>query len=373
MDKKLQPFKEREYKLIENLGNGAIGSVRLLKDESVDELFACKKYEPSPFCDGVDFFDYFKKEIKLMHLLYHKNVVRFFNYSLYPERNTGYIFMEYIDGVPIDSYIAKNTQSINSLFEQAVDAFIHIHSIGILHRDIKPSNILVTADGTLKVIDFGFGKITNTSECDSNNSISLAGMYDRPDDYKEYSYSTDLYFIGQLFQGLINDYQIKSFKYNEVLTKMCSKKPSMRIDSFIGVHRAMTTLISNDSSFNESELKAYREFANLITSIVVSIYDDSKYIYDIDQIIFKLSKAYSTCNLEEYIPDYSKIIFSLINGGYRQDRRHKYCYSIEILSNFLQLLSSASKIKRDIIMNNLWGRLDTIERVTNPANDNLPF
>ena len=57
MENKIIPFvRQKNYILVSNLGMGSIGDVRLLKDEMIDEIFACKKYAPSTFVDGKDFF-----------------------------------------------------------------------------------------------------------------------------------------------------------------------------------------------------------------------------------------------------------------------------------------------------------------------------
>lgn len=372
MEKKIIPFiRQKDYVLVGNAGFGATGDVRLLKDEMIDEVFACKKYAPSPFVDGNDFFEYFKKEIKLLYLLYHKNVVRVFSYHMYPEQNTGYIIMEYIEGEKIDKYIADNPNAIDFLFEQIIDAFIHIHSVGILHRDIKPSNILVTPDGVLKIIDFGFGKRTDIDETHGENSLSLAGMYDRPNDYKEYSFSTEVYFVGQLFRGLVTDHQIQSFKYNDILDKMCSKNPDNRVDSFIGVYRLMTEVKAFSYEFEQEELDTYRRFASSFSNVVSKIYDDAKYETNIDEIIRKLEICYQNSILEEHIQNSSKIVSPFINGGYQYLK--KELVPIYILGDFINLLKNGSIIKRKIILNNLWERLDQKERKINPTHDDLPF
>lgn len=372
MEKKIIPFiRQKDYVLVGNAGIGATGDVRLLKDEMIDEVFACKKYALSPFVDGNDFFEYFKKEIKLLYLLSHKNVVRVFSYHMYPEQNTGYIIMEYIEGEKIDKYIADNPNAIDSLFEQIIDAFIHIHSVGILHRDIKPSNILVTPDGILKIIDFGFGKRTDIDEAHEENSLSLAGMYDRPNDYKEYSFTTEIYFVGQLFRGLVTDYQIQSFKYNEILDKMCSKNPENRINSFIAIYRLMTDVKVSSYEFAEEELNTYRQFANYFSNITSKIYNDAKYETDVDEIIRKLEVCYQNSILEECIQNSSKVISPFIIGGYLYSK--KELFPIYIVRDFISLMKTGSTIKRRIVLNNLWERLDQKERKVNPAHDDLPF
>ena len=371
MEKKIIPFiRQKDYVFVGFAGIGATGDVRLLKDEMIDEIFACKKYAPSPFADGGDFFDYFKKEIKLLYLLYHKNVVRVYSYYMYPEQNTGYILMEYIEGKNIDKYIADNPNTIDSLFEQIIDAFIHIHSVGILHRDIKPSNILVTSDGVLKIIDFGFGKRSGIDEVQEENSLSLAGMYDRPNDYKEYSFKTEVYFVGQLFRGLVTDHQIQSFKYNEILDLMCSKNPDNRINSFIEIYRLMTEVKASSYEFEQEELVIYRNFATYFSNISSKIYFDAKYETDVDEIVRKLEICYQNSILEEHIQDTSKIISPFINGGYKffSDK----VFPVYILGNFIKYIKNTSIVKKRIILNNLWERLDQKGRTYDTQND-LPF
>src|SRR5690606_15658456 len=105
------------------------------------------------------YFNYFLDEIKLLHKIYHKNIVRVFNYYLYPEQMTGYILMEFVKGQNIDEYISENPDRLSDLFVQIINGFTYLEENKILHRDIRPDNILVTVDGVTKIIDFGFGKL----------------------------------------------------------------------------------------------------------------------------------------------------------------------------------------------------------------------
>src|SRR4051812_22579916 len=80
------------------LGRGACGETVLLYDDVIDETFVCKKYAPMQSQFKETLFANFVREIKLLHLLNHSNVVRVFNYYLYPNAFTGYILMEYVQG-----------------------------------------------------------------------------------------------------------------------------------------------------------------------------------------------------------------------------------------------------------------------------------
>tara|TARA_B100001063_G_scaffold241957_1_gene269765 strand:- start:341 stop:577 length:237 start_codon:yes stop_codon:yes gene_type:complete len=76
---------------------------------AVDEIIEFTRKKPFKL---EEYFDNFKSEIKLLHLLYHKNIVRIFNYYLYPEHTTGYIIMEYIDGKRIMEQLKSTFKSV---------------------------------------------------------------------------------------------------------------------------------------------------------------------------------------------------------------------------------------------------------------------
>jgi serine/threonine-protein kinase len=179
-----------------------------------------------------------------MHKLFHKNIVRIFNYYLYPSQVTGFILMDFIEGTDIASYLASSPEDINSVFAQTIEAFTYLEINNILHRDIRPKNILVTRDRIVKIIDFGFGKQAFADD-DFDKSISLNWLYEKPDDFEGsiYDFKTEIYFIGKLFEGIIKDYSITGFKYNDTLRKMIVKSHDERIDSFETVRENIT----NDS------------------------------------------------------------------------------------------------------------------------------
>lgn len=171
--KKIIEFlRTKDFKFIRNIGQGGTGKTVLLKDEYINESFVCKKYS-SYYKEHRDaFFKNFVDEIKILHKLYHRNIVHVFNYYLYPEQKTGYILMEYIQGEDIKGYLQNNPHRLNDIFVQIINGFNYLELNGILHRDIRPENILVSDDGFVKIIDFGFGKEINFDE-DFDKSITL--------------------------------------------------------------------------------------------------------------------------------------------------------------------------------------------------------
>jgi len=116
-------IRQKDYTFIRNIGRGATGAAILLKDELIDQLFVCKKYQPAMGIEPAEYYSKFVNEIKMMYLLNNRNVVRIYNYYLYPKQYTGYILMEYIDGNSIGDYISKNPEKIDDIFIQTVNGF----------------------------------------------------------------------------------------------------------------------------------------------------------------------------------------------------------------------------------------------------------
>jgi len=73
-------IRSKDFILVKSLGQGACGKTVLLKDDIITEYFVCKKYSPYHSKHKEQLFKNFVQEIKLLHLIYHENIVRVFNY-----------------------------------------------------------------------------------------------------------------------------------------------------------------------------------------------------------------------------------------------------------------------------------------------------
>ena len=183
-DDPIKFLRRKDYKFVRELGEGACGKTVLLHDDLIGEDFACKKYSPQFEGDRQTLFTNFIQEIKLLYQISHQNIVRVFSYYLYPDKVTGYIVMEFVDGSDIGTYLKKAPEKANELFLQAIHGFSYLEARRILHRDIRPANLLVREDGVLKIIDFGFGKHVQDSE-NLGKSISLNWLCDPPQEFAD--------------------------------------------------------------------------------------------------------------------------------------------------------------------------------------------
>jgi len=375
MPNKIVEFlRKKDFQLLEELGQGACGKTVLLYDDVINEKFVCKKYEPYYSQHKESLFKNFIQEIKLLHLIHHKNIVRVFNYYIYPDYLTGYILMEYIEGSDIESYLSVNPENLNETFLQVIDGFSYLESNNILHRDVRPFNIMVTEDNVVKIIDFGFGKKV-IKNADFDKSITLNWWCEPPPEFNDeiYDYKTEIYFVGKLFEKIIREKEIESFKYKSILNRMCNSSYNDRTDSFFEIKKNILSDEFVEIEFTWSEKEDYRTFSNNLYDAISKIKQGTRYYDDIDKIQSNIEELYKSVMLEEYVPSNNLIIKCFINGSYYFNKNHHI--HVKDIKSFIELLRSCSKEKRNIILSNIYTKLDALDRFAEEDgfDDDIPF
>ena len=374
-DRIVEFVRKKDLIFVKELGQGACGKTVILHDAVIDEDFVCKKYAPIHEPLKQELFANFVREIKLLHILNHPNVVRVFNYYLYPDQLAGYILMELVNGKDIEEYLTLNPEQINQIFLQTVDGFNHLEKNEILHRDIRPQNILVSDDGVAKIIDFGFGKRVATKQ-DFDKSISLNWWCDLPLEFADqtYNYTTEVYFVGKLFEKIILEAGIEQFSYKGILSRMCAKDPSQRINSFSKIEQEILAGKFVDIPFTEDELSAYRDFASDLSSVISKVEQSAKYFDSPQDIEKKLEDAYRKVMLEDRLPSNTLVIRCFLNGSYYFSNR--VFMEVANLRRFIELLRSCSREKKSIVLSNIFARLDASPRYQEEIKhegDDIPF
>lgn len=368
----------KHFKFIRELGSGGTGVTNLFKDETTDTFFAIKKYQPS---DGnieheEEYYNRFVDEIKILFQLSHPNIVRVYNYYLYPQSTLGYLQMEYIEGVTIDEYVETNFVDLNNLFHSTIDAFVCLEKNNILHRDIRPANIMVDNSGQIKVIDFGFGKILNSNN--SENSILLNWpATEHPNEveyHNDYTVQTEIYYLGYLFRKLLKENSINDFKFANILEKMCETNIKNRYESFeeISVEIAKGMLLTLE--FSESEKRTYKSMAENLSSIIKNFTSKFSPVTDANEVLTNLEDILKSNILEEVVQNNSLLINAFVNNGYSYSTKIRV--SVNVIEKFYKLFLNSNFQKRKIILENLKSRLSQIENKTQPfdiSDDDLPF
>lgn len=146
------------YRLLRVLGEGGMGVVWLAQREDLDNLVAVKVLRHGWLSPARS--ERFAREQRLLARLNHPLIARLYDADSLPD-GTPWFVMEYVDGVPITEYCRRGGKTIRErleVFGSICEAVQYAHGLAIIHRDLKPSNILVTAEGNVKLLDFGIAK-----------------------------------------------------------------------------------------------------------------------------------------------------------------------------------------------------------------------
>ncbi len=206
------------YTLERPLGEGGMGAVWLGRrsDGRFEGKVAVKFLNLALLALGGA--ERFAREGSMLARLTHTNIARLLDAGVATSAAAGgqpYLVLEYVEGVPIDHYCDSNRLSIEKrlrLFHEVLAAVAHAHTNLILHRDLKPSNILVTAQGQVKLLDFGIGKLLAEQDtaASATELTQLAGRAFTPDyaapeqvQGKDVTTATDVYALGVLLYQLL--------------------------------------------------------------------------------------------------------------------------------------------------------------------------
>jgi len=369
----------QKYKVVKKLGEGACGQTLQIRDDDIGSDFVVKKYHPvvSKSTD-VTFFsellNRFKDEARILFKINHPNIVRIFNFFDYRDYETSYIVMEMILGENIQQYTSKNPAELATLFEKTIEGFAHLENKQILHRDIRPDNIIVSETGEPKIIDFGFGKDLAAEKVD-DKSISLNWWCPVPPEFNEkiYDFQTEVYFVGKLFEQIMQENSLTDFKYVNIVAQMCRPDRNQRPKKFSIVRNNIVSGQFEELEFNDRDIQNYRYFSNNISNILIRVDGGCRYNNEISDVLGELESLYRKTMLEEVLPNPAKITQVFLKGGFRYNSNYEF--PVEILKDFIQLLRGLSNDKRMIVLSNLFSKLDAIDRhwPEHGSDEEIPF
>lgn len=149
------------YEIREIIGVGGMAVVYKAYDNIDDRIVAIKILKEE-FLANEEFRRRFKNESKAIAVLSHPNIVKVYDVSLGDKLQ--YIVMEHVEGITLKEYIEQQGiipwKEAVHFATQILRALQHAHDKGIVHRDIKPQNIMLLANGTIKVTDFGIARFS---------------------------------------------------------------------------------------------------------------------------------------------------------------------------------------------------------------------
>jgi serine/threonine-protein kinase len=165
------------YTLERLLGAGGMGSVWLARraDGRFEGRVAVKFLNLASLSASGQ--ERFRREGSLLARLTHPSIARLIDAGV-TSGGQPYLVLEYVEGQPIDAFVrgrALPREELLRLFLQVLAAVAHAHANLVVHRDLKPSNILVSADGEVKLLDFGIAKLVDSEAGHERTALTLEG------------------------------------------------------------------------------------------------------------------------------------------------------------------------------------------------------
>jgi TolB-like protein len=162
------------YRMVEQIGQGGMGVVWKAVDTTLDRDVAIKIL-PDEFAADTMRLARFEREAKILASLNHPEIASI--YSLHEAEGLRFLAMEIVEGEVLTRRIPKDGMSLDDLLAIVIplsDAVALAHQRGITHRDLKPDNVMITADGRVKVLDFGLAKLADRSSLDGHTQAATA-------------------------------------------------------------------------------------------------------------------------------------------------------------------------------------------------------
>mgnify|MGYP001455621754 CR=1 FL=1 len=162
MDNLIGKRLDGRYSIESLVGVGGMANVYRGTDLKTGNQIAVKVLKDE-FLDNEELVRRFKNESKAISILSHPNIVKVYDVSVTDKLQ--YIVMEYVDGITLKEYLKQRGGALTwketvHFATQILSALQHAHSKGIIHRDVKPQNIMLLADGSIKMMDFGIARFS---------------------------------------------------------------------------------------------------------------------------------------------------------------------------------------------------------------------
>ncbi len=195
---------------VRRIGAGGMGEVWLAErsDGEFEQRAAVKQLAwPTP-----GLLQRFRQERQILARLQHPDIAHLIDGGV-DDHGAPYLVMEYVEGVPITQYVRDNALDLRArlrLFLRVCSAVQYAHQNLVVHRDLKPANIFVTADGTLKLLDFGIAKVLATTDEAAQTQTAarlLTPDYAAPEQFSggAITTATDVYALGVVLYELLAD------------------------------------------------------------------------------------------------------------------------------------------------------------------------
>jgi eukaryotic-like serine/threonine-protein kinase len=195
------------YQIVGELGKGAMGVVYKATDPNIGRTVAIKTLHfELQGAESEEMLARFRNEARAAGVMNHGNVITV--YDAGEQDGMFYIAMEFVAGQTLQDLLKRENalplEVVTSIARQVCSGLEYAHARGIIHRDIKPANIMITADGTVKIMDFGIAKFGGTLMTTTGQVVGTPN-YMSPEQVKDEAVDarTDVFSVGVLLYEML--------------------------------------------------------------------------------------------------------------------------------------------------------------------------
>ena len=198
------------YRIVGQLGRGGMGVVYRATDPRLKRTVAIKLLPPDLTRDETA-KQRFLQEAQAASALDHRNICTIYEINKTDEGQL-YLVMAHYEGETLKERIARGPLDLNDAIDiatQVGQGLAEAHGAGIVHRDIKPANLMVTTDGTVKILDFGVAKLVGTGGVTQTATTAGTVAYMSPEQARgeELDPRTDLFSLGSVLYEMVTGRQ----------------------------------------------------------------------------------------------------------------------------------------------------------------------
>jgi serine/threonine-protein kinase len=200
------PFRVGKYEVVEQLGEGGMGTVYRAYDTVLERMVALKTLHAAGGFEETS-RRRFLREARSVARLQHPNIITVFDFGEVEERP--FIAMELLAGTPLDEAVedGRVTSLAGKLriVEQLCRGLGYAHSQGVIHRDVKPSNVFLLEDETVKLLDFGIAFLEGGTVTTDRGTVLGTPNYMAPEQFKSegVDHRVDVWSVGVILYELL--------------------------------------------------------------------------------------------------------------------------------------------------------------------------
>ena len=194
------------YQIVSQLGSGGMGVVYTATDPRLKRTVAIKLLPPDLTRDEAA-KQRFLQEAQAASALDHPNICTIFEINETPDGQL-YLVMAHYEGETLKDRIARGPLDVDDAIDiatQVGEGLAKAHAAGIVHRDIKPANLMVTTDGTVKILDFGLAKLAGAEGMTQTGTTLGTVAYMSPEQARgqEVDHRTDIWSLGAVLYEML--------------------------------------------------------------------------------------------------------------------------------------------------------------------------